>query len=242
MVVDTKTTVSGSAEERLGGEERNERVRSREPRSVRRAPMGRDPDARRRAPRGRPAVAGDLRRDRRRPRHARVGSPWRAQRRDHDRVGGDHRPFARAPRPAEPRARPRLGSHDRGARRIRVAARHPEHGRRAQRGAAPHPRGSQGRRDVARAHPVLDAVADRLARHPDRTARGDAAVGRRGGHRGVRRRPGLGTYIFRGLSTLGSANALNYALVGTVATIVIALVLDGLLVLLARTTTSRGLR
>ncbi|WP_119698038.1 ABC transporter permease [Microbacterium halotolerans] len=54
--------------------------------------------------------------------------------------------------------------------------------------------------------------------------------------------PGLGTYIFRGLSTLGSANALNYALVGTVATIVIALVLDGLLVLLARTTTSRGLR
>ncbi|GGA68368.1 ABC transporter permease [Pseudoclavibacter endophyticus] len=54
--------------------------------------------------------------------------------------------------------------------------------------------------------------------------------------------PGLGTYIFRGLATLGSKNALNFALVGTLATIVIALLLDALFVLLARSTTSKGLR
>ncbi|GAA2998913.1 ABC transporter permease [Microbacterium aurantiacum] len=54
--------------------------------------------------------------------------------------------------------------------------------------------------------------------------------------------PGLGEYIFRGLSSLGSKNALNYALIGTVAVIVLALVLDAVLILIARLTTSRGLR
>ena len=54
--------------------------------------------------------------------------------------------------------------------------------------------------------------------------------------------PGLGEYIFKGLSSLGSKNALNYALTGTVAVIILALVLDGILVLVARLTTSRGLR
>ncbi|EYT61323.1 ABC transporter permease [Microbacterium sp. UCD-TDU] len=54
--------------------------------------------------------------------------------------------------------------------------------------------------------------------------------------------PGLGEYIFKGLSSLGSKNALNYALTGTVAVILLALVLDGILVLIARLTTSRGLR
>lgn len=54
--------------------------------------------------------------------------------------------------------------------------------------------------------------------------------------------PGLGEYIFKGLSSLGSKNALNYALTGTVAVIILALVLDGILVLVSRLTTSRGLR
>jgi osmoprotectant transport system permease protein len=54
--------------------------------------------------------------------------------------------------------------------------------------------------------------------------------------------PGLGTYIFKGLSTLGSKNALNYALTGTVAVILLALVLDALFILLARATTPRGIR
>lgn len=54
--------------------------------------------------------------------------------------------------------------------------------------------------------------------------------------------PGLGGYIFTGLSQIGGANALNYALVGTVGVVVLALLLDGLLVLLGRLTTSRGIR
>lgn len=54
--------------------------------------------------------------------------------------------------------------------------------------------------------------------------------------------PGLGGYIFTGLSQIGGANAINYALVGTVGVIVLALVLDALLVLLARLTTPRGIR
>ncbi|KQV06394.1 ABC transporter permease [Leifsonia sp. Root112D2] len=54
--------------------------------------------------------------------------------------------------------------------------------------------------------------------------------------------PGLGTYIFQGLSSLGSVNALNYALVGTVCVVILALLVDGLFVLITRFTTSRGLR
>lgn len=54
--------------------------------------------------------------------------------------------------------------------------------------------------------------------------------------------PGLGTYIFSGLAQIGGKNALNYALVGTVGVVVLALVLDLVLVLLGRVTTSKGIR
>jgi osmoprotectant transport system permease protein len=54
--------------------------------------------------------------------------------------------------------------------------------------------------------------------------------------------PGLGGLIFSGLSRLGGANALNSALVGTIAIVLLALVLDLLLVLAGRLTTPRGIR
>ena len=54
--------------------------------------------------------------------------------------------------------------------------------------------------------------------------------------------PGLGGLIFSGLSRLGGANALDSALVGTIAIVLLALVLDLLLVLAGRLTTSRGIR
>lgn len=54
--------------------------------------------------------------------------------------------------------------------------------------------------------------------------------------------PGLGQYIFKGLSSLGSKNALNYALSGTVGVILLALVADALFIVIARYTTPRGLR
>jgi osmoprotectant transport system permease protein len=54
--------------------------------------------------------------------------------------------------------------------------------------------------------------------------------------------PGLGAFIFTGLSRLGGANALNSALTGTLAVVVLALVLDLLLVLAGRLTTPRGIR
>lgn len=54
--------------------------------------------------------------------------------------------------------------------------------------------------------------------------------------------PGLGQYIFKGLSSLGSLNALNYALTGTVGVVLLALVIDAAFVLVARFTTPRGLR
>jgi osmoprotectant transport system permease protein len=54
--------------------------------------------------------------------------------------------------------------------------------------------------------------------------------------------PGLGTYIFTGLTQIGSENALRYALVGTVGIVVVALVADALLLLLGRLTTSKGIR
>src|SRR5690625_4515247 len=53
--------------------------------------------------------------------------------------------------------------------------------------------------------------------------------------------PGLGGYIFTGLAQVGGANALNYALVGTVGIIVLALLVDALLALFARVTTSKGI-
>lgn len=54
--------------------------------------------------------------------------------------------------------------------------------------------------------------------------------------------PGLGTYIFSGLEQIGSANALYSALVGTVGVVLLALVLDAVLRLLGRLTTSKGIR
>ncbi len=54
--------------------------------------------------------------------------------------------------------------------------------------------------------------------------------------------PGLGGFIFSGLSRLGGANALNSVVVGVVGVVLLALVLDLLLIGLGRLTTSRGIR
>lgn len=54
--------------------------------------------------------------------------------------------------------------------------------------------------------------------------------------------PGLGGYIFTGLTQIGGANALNYALVGTVGVVILALLLDAVLLLVSRLTTSKGIR
>ncbi len=54
--------------------------------------------------------------------------------------------------------------------------------------------------------------------------------------------PGLGGFIFSGLARLGGAYSLESTLIGLLAIIFVALVLDGLLLLLGRITTSRGIR
>lgn len=54
--------------------------------------------------------------------------------------------------------------------------------------------------------------------------------------------PGLGGYIFTGLAQVGGANAINYAVVGTVGIVVVALIADALLLLLGRLTISKGIR
>ena len=54
--------------------------------------------------------------------------------------------------------------------------------------------------------------------------------------------PGLGQFIFQGLSSLGSKNALNFALTGTLGVVILALLVDGLFVFITRTTTPKGLR
>jgi osmoprotectant transport system permease protein len=54
--------------------------------------------------------------------------------------------------------------------------------------------------------------------------------------------PGLGSDIFRGLARIGGANALNLVLGGTLGIIVLALLFDALFNLIARLTTSRGIR
>ena len=54
--------------------------------------------------------------------------------------------------------------------------------------------------------------------------------------------PGLGNVIFRGLASLGSANALNQVLAGTLGIIILALLFDAAYVLIGRLTISRGLR
>jgi len=53
--------------------------------------------------------------------------------------------------------------------------------------------------------------------------------------------PGLGDLIFSGLSSLGSKNALNQAVVGTIGIIIVALVMDAAFTTVRRLTTSKGL-
>ncbi|MFB7635839.1 ABC transporter permease [Streptomyces sp. NPDC056149] len=54
--------------------------------------------------------------------------------------------------------------------------------------------------------------------------------------------PGLGNEIFRGIASLGSANALNQVLSGTLGIVVLALLFDAGYVLIGRLTISRGIR
>ncbi|MGW3723691.1 ABC transporter permease [Streptomyces sp. NPDC000851] len=54
--------------------------------------------------------------------------------------------------------------------------------------------------------------------------------------------PGLGNLIFRGLASLGSKNALNQVLAGTLAIIILALLFDAAYVLIGRLTIPRGIR
>ncbi|UXY27858.1 ABC transporter permease [Streptomyces sp. HUAS TT20] len=54
--------------------------------------------------------------------------------------------------------------------------------------------------------------------------------------------PGLGNEIFRGIASLGSRNALNQVLAGTLGIIVLALLFDAAYVLVGRLTISRGIR
>jgi osmoprotectant transport system permease protein len=54
--------------------------------------------------------------------------------------------------------------------------------------------------------------------------------------------PGLGAYIFKGLSMLGAIHALNFALVGTLLIVIIALTFDAVFILISRYTTSKGIR
>ena len=54
--------------------------------------------------------------------------------------------------------------------------------------------------------------------------------------------PGLGSYIFTGLAQIGGKNALNSALVGTIGVVILALILDLLLLVVGRLTTSKGIR
>ncbi|WP_047866225.1 ABC transporter permease [Rubrobacter aplysinae] len=54
--------------------------------------------------------------------------------------------------------------------------------------------------------------------------------------------PGLGDYIFSGLSRVGGANALNQVLTGTLGIVVLAIIFDGVLGIAGRLATSRGVR
>ncbi|RNE66762.1 ABC transporter permease [Cryobacterium tepidiphilum] len=54
--------------------------------------------------------------------------------------------------------------------------------------------------------------------------------------------PGLGGFIFSGLSRLGGANSFNSVVTGVVAVVILAIILDLLLLGLGRLTTSRGIR
>lgn len=54
--------------------------------------------------------------------------------------------------------------------------------------------------------------------------------------------PGLGSFIFSGLSRIGGANATNSAVAGVVGIVILAIVLDLVLNFVGRLTTSRGIR
>lgn len=54
--------------------------------------------------------------------------------------------------------------------------------------------------------------------------------------------PGLGSEVISGLTRAGSANATNQALAGTIGVVILALILDGIYVLIARFTVPRGVR
>jgi len=54
--------------------------------------------------------------------------------------------------------------------------------------------------------------------------------------------PGRGVSIFTGLAQIGGKNAVSYAAVGTVGIVIVALLLDALLLLAGRLTTSKGIR
>ncbi len=54
--------------------------------------------------------------------------------------------------------------------------------------------------------------------------------------------PGLGVYIYTGLTQIGGVNAVRYAVVGTVGIVIVALLADLFLLLLGRLTISRGIR
>ncbi|MGW7519255.1 ABC transporter permease [Streptomyces sp. NPDC054796] len=54
--------------------------------------------------------------------------------------------------------------------------------------------------------------------------------------------PGLGNLIFRGVASLGSANAHNQVLAGTLGIVVLALLFDAAYVLIGRLTIPRGIR
>lgn len=53
--------------------------------------------------------------------------------------------------------------------------------------------------------------------------------------------PGLGGYIFSGISRMGGANATNSVVAGTLGIIILAIILDVLLNVLTRLTTSKGI-
>lgn len=54
--------------------------------------------------------------------------------------------------------------------------------------------------------------------------------------------PGMGGFIFSGLSRLGGANSLESVVTGVIGIIILALLLDLLLIVLGRLTTSKGIR
>jgi osmoprotectant transport system permease protein len=54
--------------------------------------------------------------------------------------------------------------------------------------------------------------------------------------------PGLGGYIFSGISRTGGANATNSIVAGTVGILILAIVLDTVLNIITRLTTPRGIR